>query len=286
VIDTVVPVGQAVAGLGGLALVASVGLGVAARKFYVPTDPKIEEIDRVLPQANCGACGFPGCKPFATAVAKGDAETNGCPVGGQETAVAVGRVMGLEVAAGESDPVVAVVYCAGGTHNASDRMSYAGPTDCRALALLGGGQKDCSFACVGLGTCELECPFDAIHMNEYMLPVVDYTRCTGCNICAEVCPKNVIDMVPISQDFHIVCSSHDKGKITKSVCTVGCIACNKCVKVCPTKSITISDDLAVIDYKTCENCGDCVEVCPTDIIVNFSHRRKQAVELEALLAAA
>jgi electron transport complex protein RnfB len=284
-IEAVAPVGQAVVGLGGLALFASFGLGIAARKFYVPTDPKIEEIDTVLPQANCGACGYPGCKPFATAVAKGAAETNGCPVGGQETAIAVAQIMGVAAGAGSADPLVAVVYCAGGTVNASDKVVYEGPHDCRTLALIGGGQKDCSFACVGLGTCEMECPFDAIHMNEFMLPVVDYTRCTGCNICAEVCPKNVIDMVPITKDHHVACSSRDRGKVTKSVCLVGCIACNKCVKACPLDAITIVDDLAEIDYTKCDNCGECLKVCPTDIIVNYSHKRKQVAELAALQAA-
>lgn len=276
---------QAVAGLGGMALAASFGLGVAARKFYVPVDPKVDEVDNALPHANCGACGFPGCRPFATAVAKGDAETDGCPVGGAATAVAVAKIMGMEAVDGATDPLVAVVYCAGGTHNASDKMVYEGPHDCRTLALIGGGQKDCAFACIGLGTCTAECPFDAIHMNAFMLPEVDYTRCTGCRICAEVCPKNVIDMVPITQDVHIACSSHDKGKATKSVCTVGCIACNKCVKACPVDAIAINGDLAEIDYTKCDNCGECIQVCPTDIIVNYSHKRKQAAELAALAAA-
>jgi len=265
---------QAVAGLGGMALAASFGLGVAARKFYVPVDVKVDEIDEALPHANCGACGFPGCRAFATAVSKGDAQTDGCPVGGGATAVA-----------GAREPLVAVVYCAGGTHNAMDKMVYEGPHDCRTLALLGGGQKECSFACIGLGTCTVECPFDAIHMNAFMLPEVDYTRCTGCRICAEVCPKNVIDMAGISHDVHIACSSHDKGKTTKSVCMVGCIACNKCVKACPVAAIAIDGDLARIDYTKCDNCGECIKVCPTDIIVNYSHKRKQAEQLAALAAA-
>ena len=101
----------------------------------------------------------------------------------------------------------------------------------------------------------------------------------------EVCPKNVIDMVPITKDHHVACSSRDKGKVTKSVCLVGCIACNKCVKACPLDAITIIDDLAEIDYTKCDNCGECLKVCPTDIIVNYSHKRKQVAELAALQAA-
>src|ERR1700693_3466174 len=171
--------------MGGLGVVSSVGLGLVAKKFHVERDPRIEKIDDVLPHAQCGACGYPGCKPFATAWVAGEAPVTGCTVGGKTTSVMVAAVMGIEMdAAGTDERMVAKIICAGGCEETAKKFTYDGVYDCTAATLVAGGDKSCSFACIGLGTCVAVCPFPgSIAMDENMLPAINDDYCTGCGIC-------------------------------------------------------------------------------------------------------
>ena len=213
----------AIGALGGIAFVSALGLGIASRFFAVDIDPKIKEIEELLPGANCGGCGFPGCGGFAEAVVAGKAEPSGCVAGGMSIAEQIGQILGLEIEMGPK--MVARVFCRGGISHAQEKYEYAGVKDCRAVEVLAGGPKACTFGCLGFGTCLKVCPFGAIRMGQDHLPVIDSTKCAACGKCVAVCPRNIIHLVPESQKFLVLCSSHDMGKKVKAVCKIGCIAC-------------------------------------------------------------
>lgn len=265
----------AVVTMGAMGVLASVGLGIAAKKFAVEIDPKIADIDSALPHANCGACGYAGCMGFAMAVAGGSAPVSGCTAGGASTAAKIAAVMG--VAAPEMPQrMLSRVYCLGGHSKAAEKFEYHGIEDCNAAVLISGGSKSCVYGCLGLGSCVKACPFEAMYMSDDGLPVIIDEKCTGCGLCISPCPKNLLELVPEDKDVHIFCRSVDKGADTMKVCTVGCTACNKCWKVCPYDAITVDSFLARIDYDKCTNCGLCVPVCPTNVISDLIPVREVA----------
>ncbi len=264
--------------LGGMGLVFGAGLAFASQKFAVEVDPRAEAILNALPGANCGGCGYPGCGGFANGVVAGEAPINGCPVGGPECAAALADIMGLN--AGDSVKQVARVICCGDKTNSTEKFEYNGYEDCRAAAMLGGGSKSCAFGCMGLGTCERVCPFDAIHVNENGLTVVDEEKCTACGKCLEACPKNVIVYVPYGQEVVVDCNNTERGGHVKKNCSVACIACGICAKQCPFDAIHVENMLAVIDYDKCTECMVCVEKCPTKAIAGNLENRKTAFIIE------
>ncbi len=253
--------------LGGLGLFFGLVLAYASIKFEVETDPKIEAIEDSLPSANCGACGYPGCGAFAEAVANGETPIDGCTPGGEQTAQTIANILG--VSHGESaEKYVAEVVCLGGKEHCKEQFEYDGVQDCRAAMLYANGFKACDYGCLGLGTCEKICPFDAIEMQNNGIPHIDPDKCTGCNKCANTCPKQVIRMVNANTTYHVRCSSKDKAKTVKKVCEVGCIGCGLCAKACPVNAVTIENNLAYIDSHECINCGKCQKQCPQDCITS------------------
>ncbi len=237
----------AVIALAALGLLASFGLAMAARLFAVEVDPRVEQVEEALPGANCGACGYPGCSELAKHIVDGTVDISACPVGGEATARAIAKIMGLEFAGG-GGRMVAMVFCRGDDQVASKRFFYNGIHDCASAALVFGGDKMCTYGCLGLGTCAGICPFDAIEMLQSGLAEVDPEKCTGCGKCVASCPKGIIRMIPASAGVHILCSSHDKGAAARKACKVACIACQKCVKAAPEGAIVMDNFLAVRNY--------------------------------------
>ena len=183
----------AIVAFGGLGLLAGIGLGVASKVFYVYVDPKVEAVEDALPGANCGGCGYPGCAAAAVAIVEGKAPANCCVGGGPSTQKAVADIMG--VAFEEKEREVAFVKCTGTVDRAEHKMIYSGVYDCAAAVMVYEGEKVCDIGCVGLGTCERNCPFDAIHIGPEGLPVVDTLKCTGCGTCVRECPHNVLRLI-------------------------------------------------------------------------------------------
>lgn len=271
--------------LGVLAVVFGIGLAVASRFLHVTVDSRIEQIEAILPNVNCGACGFGGCAAYAKAVVGGAVGPSECVPGGIDVAKLVAQVMGLQ--AEEKEKRVAVILCQGGTR-AVDRFAYQGITDCRAAVIAQDAPKGCRWACVGLASCARSCPFDAIVMGDDGLPHVIEEKCTACGTCVDVCPKNVIELRPAKSMVQVLCRNRDKGAEVRKVCPVGCIACKKCEQVCPVEgqAVHVNDFLAKVDVATCISCGKCVQACPMGTIGSFRlSRRKKTGKLPGQEAA-
>jgi len=265
--------------LAGIGVIFGVALAFAAKKFAVEVNPLVEKIRDILPGANCGACGYAGCMGYAEAVAVNpDVLPNLCTPGKTAVAEAIAELTGKKVE--KLEPKVARVFCQGDMANAIAKFEYRGIKDCVAVVLAGGGDKACVYACLGYGSCKRACPFDAITMSENNLPIIDPEKCTACGKCVTACPKNVIELQPLSKQVIVRCHSRDKGAVTKKNCKVGCIACGICVKVCPYDAPEIENNLSIINLEKCRVCGLCVSRCPTNSIMDYIPHRPKAFVTE------
>ncbi|WP_088656041.1 Fe-S cluster domain-containing protein [Geofilum rhodophaeum] len=271
--------------LAGLGAIAAVILFLASKKFQVFEDPRIDVVEEALPAANCGGCGFPGCRAFAEALVKADdISSMNCPVGGAPTMSIVAGILGKE--AGSAKPQVAVLRCNGSCEHRPRLNNYQGAVSCAVAAALYGGETGCSYGCLGCGDCVAACKFDAMYMDEETgLPVIIEENCVACGACVEACPKDIIELRnigPKSRRIFVSCVNKDKGAVARKSCEVACIGCGKCEKVCAFDAITIKDNLAYIDYEKCKLCRKCVEVCPTNAIheLNFPPRKPKVEKTE------
>jgi Na+-translocating ferredoxin:NAD+ oxidoreductase RNF subunit RnfB len=258
------PVVTAVAALGGLTLILTSLLVLADRKLRVEEDPRIDVVEGLLPHANCGACGFPGCRPFAEALVSGAALPGKCTVSDERGRGEIAAFLGVEVGAEERR--VARLACAGGTNVARNRARYEGPRSCRAAAQISGGGKACFWGCLGLADCYEACSFGAIRMDAHALPVVDEVRCTACGDCVEACPKDLFSLHPISHRLWVACKSQEAGDGVLEDCEVGCTACGRCAVDAP-GLIVMRDNLPVVDYAGRHGTRLPIERCPTGAIV-------------------
>lgn len=255
----------ALATLGGLALLLATMLIVANSKLYVYEDPRIDTVEDMLPHANCGACGYPGCRPFAEALVSGDVLPGKCTVSSDEGRQAIASFLGVDLGAEEKR--VARLACAGGTNVALNRARYQGLPSCQAAALVSGGGKGCFWGCLGHGDCQVVCDFDAIEMNEHSLPVVNVDKCTACGDCVEACPKGLFSLQPVSHRLWVACKNLEAGEGVLEDCQVGCTACGKCAMDAPGDLISMMYNLPVVDYSKNHNTQVPIQRCPTGAIV-------------------
>jgi Na+-translocating ferredoxin:NAD+ oxidoreductase RNF subunit RnfB len=273
----------AIISLGGIGITGAVLLYAASKKFEVYEDPRIAQVQDVLPAANCGGCGYPGCSGFASACVNADSLENLlCPVGGADVMNKVAAILGKE--AGTADPMIAVVRC-NGTCEARPRTNqYNGAKNCAIASSLYGGETGCPYGCFGYGDCVTACTFDAIRINpETLLPEVIEDKCTACGACVKACPKSIIELRkkgPKSRRIFVSCINQDKGGVARKACNHACIGCSKCEKECKFEAIIISNNLAYIDPVKCRLCRKCAPVCPTSSIIetNFPPRREKVTE--------
>lgn len=272
--------------LGGIALVSAVVLYVCSKKFAVHEDPRLAQVSALLPGANCGGCGYPGCSGMAAALVKGaDAgslEGLFCPVGGASVMGQVADLLGMAVA--NTEPKVAVVRCNGTCELRPRIAEYNGLRMCAAMHSCGAGETGCGYGCLGCGDCVKACAFGAISINpETGLPEVDEEKCTGCGACAKACPRHVIELRKKGvkgRRVYVRCVNKDKGAAAMKACKAACIGCGKCEKECQFGAITIENNVSYIDPDKCRLCRKCVEVCPTHAIiaVNFPAPRPKVVD--------
>jgi electron transport complex protein RnfB len=252
--------------LGGVGLFFGFLIALANKKFQVWEDPRIDDVEDLLPSTNCGACGQPGCRAFAEAVVSGKEQPSGCTVMGPDDVVDVATYLGVD--AGDSNKRVARLLCAGGKDEAVRNSDYSGLESCKAAASVAGGGKGCTWGCLGLADCEVSCLLDAIYMNDDLLPVVIPERCTACNDCVIACPKDLFELMPVEQNLIVQCKNLLKGDAAEDLCSVACNTCNRCVADSEPGVIDLINNLAVINYEKNELTNPkAIERCPTGAIV-------------------
>ncbi len=252
--------------LGSIGLLAAIILVISNNKLKVADDPKVEKIIEALPGLNCGACGEPSCHEYALKISKEESEIDLCRAGGKKLSESIAAIIGLEHVAQKS-VLKAVVRC--GVKNRKKIAVYRGSANCLSANISGGGLA-CKYGCFGYGDCESVCPFDAIHLNENLLPVVAFNNCTACGLCVKVCPRDIIILQEvedittknadiksadiISEDIpqvenrivYVGCRNRQTAKYTRNICDVGCIACNICVKRAPEGAFEVRDNLSSV----------------------------------------
>lgn len=268
-----------------LAIVSAVILYFVAQKFKVFEDPRIDQVQEILPAANCGGCGFAGCRNFAEALVSAESfDGLNCPVGGSTVMDSAAKILGKTPVA--VDPKVAVLLCNGTPEYRPRTSVYDGARDCRIQNSLYIGETDCSYGCLGNGDCVRACQFDSMYMDPVtQLPVIIDDKCVACGACVKACPRKLIELrkkAKKDRKLYVACSNCDKGGPARRACKVACIACSKCFKVCEFGAIVIENNLAYIDASKCTFCRKCVTECPTNSILEFNFPpRKPKVEAEA-----
>ena len=257
-----------------LGLVLALVLYLVAEKFKVVEDPRIDEVEKVMPGANCGGCGFAGCRAFAESAVKApDLDGHFCPVGGNDVMASVAAILGLELKA--QAPMVAVVRCNGSCEARPTLNDYDGDSSCRVKSALYAGDTGCAYGCLGCGDCVAACRFGALSMDPATgLPRLDEARCTACGACVKACPKGIIELRPKGprgMRVFVSCVNRDKGPSVKKACASACIGCGICFKTCTHAAIVFENNLAYIDPARCKICRECEALCPTGAIhgVNF-----------------
>jgi Na+-translocating ferredoxin:NAD+ oxidoreductase subunit B len=267
-----------VVSLGAVGSFAAIILYFVAQRFKVIEDPRIDIVSDLLPGANCGGCGYAGCRALAEAIVKAESlEGMSCPPGGNEVMKQIAAALNLE--ATEQEPMMAVLRCAGSREHAPPKVKYEGATTCAFTHSLFSGEAGCPYGCLGGGDCVVACDFDAMYMDEKTgLPVILDDHCVACGACVKACPRNIIEMRKKGKKdrrIYVSCINREKGGVAKKNCSVACIGCGKCVKECRFDAITLENNLAYIDFTKCTLCRKCAPVCPTNAIVeiNFPPRK-------------
>ncbi|MDR1650649.1 MAG: RnfABCDGE type electron transport complex subunit B [Synergistaceae bacterium] len=261
--------------MGVLGLAFGALLAFASIKFFVLTDERVAKIREILPGANCGGCGFPGCDGYADAIVSAGAGTNLCAAGGAALAAGIAEIMGVE--AKESVPMRAYLRCGGSPDKSPRGVIYEGVRDCKSASVLPGGSPNaCPFGCIGLGTCVKVCVFGALSIENGLVRV-DPDKCVGCGTCAAACPKSVLSLAPRTACVEVLCNSKWRGADVKKVCSSGCIGCGICARSCPSGAITVEGNLASVNGLKCTNCGTCVSKCPAKCIEYIRRDLPEAV---------
>ena len=266
-----------------LGAVAAIVLNFVAQRFKVYEDPRIDQVEAELPAANCGGCGYAGCRNLAETIVKSDTfDGLFCPVGGNEVMAKIAAVLGRQAVT--QDATVAVLRCNGTCEFRPRTNKYDGSQSCKIASALYSGETGCTYGCHGFGDCVVACTFDALHMDAKTgLPVVDDKKCTACGACVKACPRHLFELRKRwkgEKKIYVACSNEDKGGVARKNCSVACIGCSKCFKVCPFDAIVMNNNLAYIDSVKCRLCRKCAPECPTRSIieVGFPPRKENITE--------
>ena len=253
--------------LAGVSFVLAVVISICYQKLRVWEDPRIDEIAHMLPGANCGACGFPGCRGLAEQIVLRRAKPASCTVSSEDAKQDIAAFLGVD--AGESVKRVARLLCAGGTDVAQRRANYHGIESCAAAVAVSGGAKACSWGCVGYADCAVSCTFDAIQMSATGLPVVDPDLCTACGDCVAAYPRGLFTILPLDAHLIVQCKSLLEGATALEACAVACNACGRCAADAAPGLIQMSmgGRLPVIDYEKIQLESEAaIKRCPTGAI--------------------
>ncbi|UCB54952.1 MAG: RnfABCDGE type electron transport complex subunit B [Thiotrichales bacterium] len=271
----------AVGFMAALGLILATVLVIANRRLFVYEDPRIDDVEELLPHANCGACGTAGCRVFAEKLVAGEVQPGACTVNSTEMNQVIANFLGVDL--GSQEKQVARLACAGGNNVARRHGDYRGVESCRAAALVSGGGKGCAWGCLGLADCERVCDFDAIVMDRHDLPQVIDDLCTACGDCVDICPRDLFSLQPLSRRLWVACKNLEKGEAAEAECVVACNGCGRCAADAPGGMITMENNLAVIDYSQNALASRiAIERCPTGAIVWLEggvHKGQGAVKI-------
>lgn len=253
------------------------GLAFLAKLFEVKKDTRIDEIIKILPGVNCGACGYPGCSGYAQAIIEKDIEINLCSPGGKNVIENISKFLGKE--SSTKIKYVAKVKCLGDDAIAKKDYIFNGEEDCSVVYSFFQGEKACKYGCVSKGDCMKVCPVNAIKRDELNRVWIDENICTGCEKCVVVCPTKVIQMFPIDGGYFVACSSHYNGKTVREICKKGCIGCKICEKVTNDPSrVYVENNLAIIKYESNTELKEACIKCPAAVIVPIVNQKKFMIE--------
>jgi len=252
--------------IGGVGVVFATFIAAAYMKLRVWEDPRIEAVVGMLPNANCGACGLPGCRAFAEQAVEGKIKPAQCTVSSADGVAAIAGYLGID--AGQAVKRVARLLCAGGFDVTTRPVEYRGLPTCAAANAVAGGGKGCAWGCLGLGDCAVACDFGAITMNDVGLPVVDPALCTACGDCVTACPKDLFVIRPLDQHLLVQCRNLLTGDAVLEQCKVACTTCGKCVQDAAPGLISVATGVAVIDDSTWSlEDPAAISRCPSNAIV-------------------
>ncbi len=241
-----------------LAVVFSALIVLVSKVCFVKEDEKVKAVSENLAGANCGGCGFAGCSDFAKALSEGKVDLCSCGATSNENKAKIAEILNIPFSA--TQKTFAVVKCAGG-EKCKDQYEYVGNKNCAYEKGFLGGRKSCANGCLGDGNCISACAGGGISVKNGVA-VIDKALCESCGACVRVCPKNLIELIPVTAKVYVACSTTCRGKEVMNACAVGCIGCGLCAKNCPEKAITMINNLPVIDYEKCSGCKTCAEKCP------------------------
>ena len=266
--------------LGGVGLFFGILIALANKRLKVWEDPRIDVVASMLPNANCGACGLPGCRAFAEQAVAGAIKSSQCSVANDDSHQAIASYLGVD--AGKAIKRVARLLCAGGANVAAQQAEYRGLGTCGAATAVAGGGKGCAWGCLGLADCERSCDFGAIAMDANGLPVVDPVKCTACGDCVRACPKELFTILPLASPLLVQCKNLIAGDEILAQCRVACTACGKCALDAAEGLISVASGVAVVNY---ERIGlaehRAVERCPTGAIVWLQGAHEPAVAVSS-----
>ena len=253
--------------LTGLSFIFGFGLSFFSSVFAPADDNSLKsKIDKILPQLNCGGCGYPGCLGYATAIEDKNESISLCTLGGEDVVNAIAAITNKK-SDGKVVKKVAKVFCSGDDTSTKKDFELDIDNDCFTVYAIRNGDRLCKFACVAKGNCIKICPVNAITINSLNKVTVDGNLCISCEKCTKVCPTNVIRMVPINGGHYIACSSHDKGAVVRKNCKKGCIGCEICVKFLNDENrLVIDDNLASVKYSNKNDLSETATKCPVKVI--------------------
>lgn len=253
-----------------LGIVLALGLSIAFKFLAIEKDKLALEIEEVLPGANCGACGYPGCSGYASALSEKKAVCNLCSPGGSEVAKKIALLLGEDNLDLNSVKQVAYIHCNSKKSDRLESFEYNGISDCRAASMIFDGSISCKNSCLQLGSCLKVCPVNAISYDEYNRLSVDKERCISCKKCIEVCPHKVISLIPYDAPYAISCNNKDKAGQVKKICSIGCIGCGICARKFENSGCTVVNFLSEIDYtKDLSDLSLASSSCPSKCIVKL-----------------
>ena len=260
--------------IGILVISAIVGVISGFVSSYVNSD-KRSRLNSLLPNLNCGSCGKQNCSEYVAAIINREENLKPCfPIIYREEFKLIEKEFDYKFKI--EQPLIAQIMCSASIEECEYMAVPSKFSDCHSAVLNNAQLRKCSNGCLLLGSCEAICPSDAIRIGELKINI-DHNLCTGCGLCVDECPVDLIKLIPKDSNYFVACANQDKGTEVHKYCSVGCLGCDVCSKVCPENAIVKFKNLVYINQNKCINCELCAIKCPTNSIITIKKNLKFAI---------